>query len=466
MTATPEEMRDFKLGEAHLIEIDVGERRRKEYGDLEGLADTIKENGMIGPIAVRRKPQVEGSEVKYELAAGGRRFAACMLAGIDPIPVRIYPEHMDDHQLAVIENLENVYRKDFTVEELLASAAAIHAAQIAIHGERGHAQQEEGGWTQAMTADMLNMSTGKVSELLTLAAKSEKHPEIKAAKTLAEAKKISKTIDENKAKSAAARKHEAAAASVAPERAKSALVESYIIEDCIAGMKRLPSNTFQCIEIDPPYAIDYKAGKEKGRTGGTTTIDYNEIDKEEYIEFMRQVFAECYRLATDDCWLILWHANDWSTRLYRLLKEAGFQLRLLPAIWTKPDTPGFTAQPHRFLGNNYEQFFYAHKGSPKLNRPGRSNVFSFKGIPSQLRSHPTERPIELVQEVLATFAAPGSNVLVPFSGSGNTILAANNLHMTAVGFDLTPLYRDTYLLKVYGGEVGKFSSYKPMTVKP
>lgn len=465
MTASAEEMRDFKLGSAHLIEIDIGDRVRKDYGDVEELARTIKENGLIGPIAVRERQQVEGSSVKYDLVAGGRRFHACMIAGYSPVPVRIYPETMDSHQVAVVENLENVYRKDFTVEELLASASAIHSAQVAIHGERGHAQRTEGGWSQAMTADMLNMSTGKVSELLTLAAKSEKHPEIKAAKTIAEAKKISKTIDDNKAKSANARKHEAAHASVAPTRAKSVLAESYIIQDCIAGMKLLPSGSFQCIEIDPPYAIDYKAGKTKGRTGGTTTMDYNEIDKDEYAAFMREVFAECFRLADDDCWLVLWHANEWSTRLYRMLKEAGFQLRLLPAIWTKPDTPGFTAQPHRFLGNNYEQFFYAHKGSPKLQKAGRSNVFSFKGIPSQLRSHPTERPIELAQEVLATFASPGANVLVPFAGSGNTILAANNLHMSAIGFDLTDLYRDTYLLKVYEGEVGKFSSYKAKAPK-
>jgi ParB-like chromosome segregation protein Spo0J/DNA modification methylase len=464
MTATAEQMKDFRLDSIPLIEIDVGLRQRKDYGDLEGLAATIKENGLIGPIAVREK-STPGLEQKYDLVAGGRRFAACMLAGYSPVPVRIYPPEMDDHQLVVVENLENVYRKDFTVEELLASAQAIHNAQIAIHGERGHAQRGGDGWTQAMTAEMLNMATGKVSELLTLAAKAEKHPEIRAAKTITEAKKISKTIDANKAKSAKARQHEAAAKAANPAAVKLALIDAYRLEDCVTGMKKLTAGTFHCIEVDPPYAIDYKAIKAKGKTGGTTTLDYNEIEEDDYLPFMQSVLTETYRLATDDAWLILWHANNWSTKLYRILREIGWELRLLPAIWSKPDTPGQTMQPHRFLGRNYEQFFYAHKGSPLLHKQGRSDVFSFKGIPSQLRAHPTERPIELAQEVLTTFAAPGANVLVPFAGSGNTILAANNLHMNAIGFDLAEQYKDTFIVKVYEGEPGQFSSYKRKEVK-
>ena len=458
MTATNEQMRDFRLASVSLLEIDVGDRQRKDFGDLEGLAETIKSNGLIGPIALREKLEpVDG--MLYDLVAGGRRFAACMMAGVSPLPARIYPPEMDDHQLVVVENLENVYRKDFTVEELLNSAQAIHNSQIALHGKRGHAQQGGTGWSQAMTAEMLNMNTEKVSSLLTLAAKAEQHPEIRAAKTISEAKKISKTIDANKAKSAKARHHEEVAKTANPAAVKLALIESYKISDCVEGMRLLPAATFNCIEVDPPYAIDYKAIKTSGRTGGTTTLDYNEIEEADYLPFMTEVLTECYRLATDDCWLVLWHADNWSQKLYRVLRDIGWNLRLLPAIWSKPDTPGFTMQPHRFLGHNYEQFFYAHKGAPAIHKPGRSDVFSFKGIPSQLRSHPTERPIELAAEVLSTFAAPGSNVLVPFAGSGNTILAANNLHMNAIGFDLTEQYKDTFIVKVYEGEPGQFTSY-------
>lgn len=460
MTATNQELRDFRLESVLPSDIDVGDRQRKDYGNLEDLADTIKKYGIAGPIALREKSPEYVGPYKFDLVCGGRRFAACLMAGQSPLPARIYTHKMDDHQLAVVENLENVYRKDFTVEELLASAARIHAAQVAIHGKREHAQQGGEGWSQAMTAEMLNMSTGKVSELLSLAAKAEKHPEIKSAKTMAEAKKISKTIDENKAKSKKARDHEAAAKAAEPAVVKLSLIDSFHIMDCVEGMKTLTPESFNIVEIDPPYAIDYKSTKTKGRTGGTTTLDYNEVEASGYLSLMDAVIAEAKRLSTPDSWLILWHAEDWASQLFKLLRKHGYSLRMRPAIWAKPETPGLTLQPDSFLARNYEQFFYAKLGHPKIHKPGRSDVFSFKGIPSQMRAHPTERPIELATEVLTTFAPPGSNVLVPFAGSGNTILAANNLNMKATGFDLSQQYKDTFIVKVYEGTPGAFASYR------
>lgn len=85
---------------------------RKTFDEdlLNELSDSIKQNGVLQPILVRRK----GS--KYEIVAGERRYQASKLAGLKEIPA-IVREINDDEvfQLALIENLQ---RADLTpIEE-------------------------------------------------------------------------------------------------------------------------------------------------------------------------------------------------------------------------------------------------------------------------------------------------------------------------------------------------------------
>jgi site-specific DNA-methyltransferase (adenine-specific) len=92
-------------------------------------------------------------------------------------------------------------------------------------------------------------------------------------------------------------------------------------------------------------------------------------------------------------------------------------------------------------------FFYASKGSPVLAKEGRSNIFQFPPVSPGNKMHPTERPLEMISEVITTFAFEGSKVLVPFAGSGNTLIAAALNKMMPIGYDLTEEYRNSYVLK-------------------
>jgi site-specific DNA-methyltransferase (adenine-specific) len=98
-------------------------------------------------------------------------------------------------------------------------------------------------------------------------------------------------------------------------------------------------------------------------------------------------------------------------------------------------------------------FFYAWKGRPALNKPGRSNVFNFSPVSPQQKTHPTERPVDLMTEIYDTFAFTGSRVLIPFLGSGSGLIAADNLSMSPIGFELSKSYRDSFLVKVHNMKV-------------
>ena len=71
---------------------------------LEELANSIKKNGIIQPIAVRPNKAENG---KYEIVAGERRWIAAQRAGLHEIPVRILDlSDVESLEVAIVENIQ------------------------------------------------------------------------------------------------------------------------------------------------------------------------------------------------------------------------------------------------------------------------------------------------------------------------------------------------------------------------
>tara|TARA_B100002051_G_scaffold256278_1_gene272652 strand:+ start:889 stop:1734 length:846 start_codon:yes stop_codon:yes gene_type:complete len=79
---------------------------------LNELSSSIKENGIIQPIAVRANKYEPG---KYEIIAGERRWLASQKAGLNEVPVVILD--IDDQKSLEIAIVENVQREDLNVIE-------------------------------------------------------------------------------------------------------------------------------------------------------------------------------------------------------------------------------------------------------------------------------------------------------------------------------------------------------------
>ena len=114
--------------------------------DLESLAESIKENGILQPILVRRK----GDGV-YELIAGERRLRAAKLANLSKVPVIIRNSKNDESTiLALVENLQ---RKDLNpIEEAKAYSQLI----------------EQFGLTQEQVAEKVGRERSSVANILRL----------------------------------------------------------------------------------------------------------------------------------------------------------------------------------------------------------------------------------------------------------------------------------------------------------
>ena len=89
-------------------------RTHFDYDDLEGLAQSIRANGIIQPLTVRRTENGE-----YELISGERRLRAARMIGMTKVPAII--ADVDEEQSTLLSVLENLQRQDLSFfEEALA----------------------------------------------------------------------------------------------------------------------------------------------------------------------------------------------------------------------------------------------------------------------------------------------------------------------------------------------------------
>lgn len=77
---------------------------------LKELADSIRENGVLQPLLVRKKGK------GYEIIAGERRYQASKIAGLEELPVIV--KEVDDQKMLELALIENLQRSDLNpIEE-------------------------------------------------------------------------------------------------------------------------------------------------------------------------------------------------------------------------------------------------------------------------------------------------------------------------------------------------------------
>jgi site-specific DNA-methyltransferase (adenine-specific) len=431
------------------------DRAREVYANLDELAESIQEKGLIQALAV----QATSDPDRYRLLAGGRRFSAATLARLRPLPCRVYPEELSELDAKEIELFENIHREDLTWKEKANLTRQVHEIKVQRHGLAisGGTGEEKRGHSMADTAELMGKDRTLVSKEITLSKALEEHPELEEAKTESDARRMLKGIKRREVHVAATKEFESTMSEEGEAGVKTRLCNSYIVGDFFERAADIPDKLANMIELDPPYAIDLPEIK---KAESEVTDGYTEVEKQDYEDFMRRVLAECYRMLLPSGWIVCWHAYQWQDIIRNLMIEAGFGVAPVPAFWVKP-VQGQTRQPEIRLGSVVEPFLYARKGSALLYQPGRNNSFIYHPVPSDKKIHPTERPIEMIEDLLATFCGVGGNVVVPFLGSGNTILAGANKGFHVFGFDIDAEehYKQAFVHRVQTETLRQYKSY-------
>lgn len=154
-----------------LVEIEkikIKDRIRKDFGNIQELADDIKENGLINPPVI--------TPDTYELITGERRTRAMKLLGYQQIEVRPMAVKDAEHQLN-LEISENEARKDFSKAERIDYARRLERIESLKARERQAIStvganpqlmekfpQAENGSVRDIVASKLNIGSGKQYE--------------------------------------------------------------------------------------------------------------------------------------------------------------------------------------------------------------------------------------------------------------------------------------------------------------
>ena len=92
----------YNIPQAMIVPNPNQPRKRFDYDELENLAQSIRENGILQPITVRKR-----EDKKYELVSGERRLRAARLVGMVKIPsIVINIDEKNSAMFSIIENLQ------------------------------------------------------------------------------------------------------------------------------------------------------------------------------------------------------------------------------------------------------------------------------------------------------------------------------------------------------------------------
>lgn len=189
-------------------------------------------------------------------------------------------------------------------------------------------------------------------------------------------------------------------------------------------LRRIEDGAARLVLTDPPYGIGYKS------TLGERVAN----DDAPYIWWLR----EAWRVLAPRSALFCFCRWDVEDTFKMAIRSAGFEVRN-QAVWDKQNRG--MGDTRRTLAPAHEVILFAVKGD--FTWPGGRPSTMFRWPRPHWkhgRTHPTEKPVGLLAELIAATTRPGDMVVDPFAGSGSTGEAAVRLGRAFWGCELDPTH--------------------------
>ncbi len=163
-----------------IAEIKIGNRKRKDNGDLAALAASIDSIGLLHPIVLNSS---------YALICGGRRLAASKQLGWTTIEATIATSINDVERAELAELQENICRKDLLPSEMVAKAKVVEpiereaAKKREASGKNQHTKPSEKftegskGESRERVAAAVGTSAPTLAKARAIVEAAEAHPE-------------------------------------------------------------------------------------------------------------------------------------------------------------------------------------------------------------------------------------------------------------------------------------------------
>ena len=230
-----------------------------------------------------------------------------------------------------------------------------------------------------------------------------------------------------------------------------------IIQGSCENMKDIPNNSIHLMITSPPYNVSKEYD--------------NDLSLEEYLNLLKNCFAETYRVLVDGGRACVNIANigrkpyiPLSDYVSKIMIEIGFNMRG-EIIWNKSAGAGistawgsFQSASNPILRDVHEYILIFSKGNYKRERDKNEKEFRKDNIskeefiewtksvwtmnPESAKriGHPAPFPEELPNRLIKLFSFTNDIVLDPFMGSGTTAIASIKNNRNFVGYEINEEY--------------------------
>lgn len=457
-----------------LSDIDVRGRIRQDLGDVEELAESIRDNGLLQPIVVEEVTvggEFEDSIV-YRLRCGGRRYTALTLLESNKVKnpnpqdysivsCRLFTE-MPEHQRVKIELEENLRRLSMTWQEKVVGIVRYHKAA------RRAAKIDGDSWTQAMTGDLFNMSQASISIAFTLyeAIQAGNEKVIKAENST-EALKVlaSAELDASQAeqmrrinlKRTEATRVQSQEANALPrvssliistseqkspetivdkiQFTKEQIADFYYEGDCLDILPRLKTEgrIINHIITDPPYGIDMSNLVMEGvsRVEETHKVKDN-------LELLPKFLEVSFNAIAEDGFLCMWYDLDHHEKIHKWATEIGWRVQRWPFVWCKsPYPPQRNSQAQYNFTKSTEVCYIMRRSEHSIlkNKQSRNYVEAASCASSD---HPFVKPHKVWEVLIDAVSSPGQVIFDGFAGNGSSLAAMFKGGRVPIGAEVDP----------------------------
>jgi len=236
--------------------------------------------------------------------------------------------------------------------------------------------------------------------------------------------------------------------------------------DCLELMKALPDNSVPMIWTDPPFGHNSNDGDlSSSRVGikGARQAPAIPIANDSPVEteaVMVGMAAEAGRILNTKvscCCCCCCRGGGPDPSFARQFLRFGQKPWAFfhAVVWDK--SAGGNGLGWRYR-RNYEFILVAHRHGGTLawaeGQVATPNIVRFTPVRGQEKSHPNEKPVELVEHFLRLHTQPGDLVLDPFAGSGTTGVACARLGREFLGFEIDPAWTSTANARIVGARRG------------
>jgi DNA modification methylase len=205
--------------------------------------------------------------------------------------------------------------------------------------------------------------------------------------------------------------------------------------DCLEVMQSIEPGSVDAVIIDPPYGINYQSHAKRNNGHRDRSLFRPVIigDDSPFVAWLPEAFRATRDGGCLACFCV-WRVQE----AFRVaIEAAGFKVRS-QVIWDRighgmGDTATTFAPQH-------DTIWFATKGRFTFRSGRPKSVMRHQRINGVSLTHPTEKPVDLMESLVKSLTIPGETILDPTMGSGTTGVAAINTGRRFIGIELDAGY--------------------------